>query len=394
MKTQRLLAGVAAGACLLSLAACRSSGTGSNSGAGPTSATAASTGTGTSSSASADSPAAIVAAAGSTPSTIPSALAKLPKAPEKGLKVAFLTCSDPSCALLNPGFTDAANALGWKPTVITYNSAQPGPALQQAINAGYKYIATTSITLNTIAPQIAQAKAKGIAIFGAYTGDKPQMQANGLYGVSADFGTSSASGKLMAAWTINDSKGAANTVFVSLPIYPTLVAQGDAAKAEYASACPSCSFKVLGLSGSQVGQGQTPSVIVSYLKQHTNTNYVYLAFGGLDAGVAQAIKAAGLSSKVKIVGTQGQKSELQEIVSGQEAAWSILPEQYTMWVVVDWMARLNTGVLDQTALDASSSNPTFMVDTAAAATAQLGVDDGIWQGPTDFQSQFKALWGV
>jgi len=336
----------------------------------------------------------IVAAAATEPTTIPSTLPKLPKAPEKGVKVAFLTCSDPSCALLNPGFTDAAKALGWEPTVITYNSAQPGQALQQAINAGYKYIATSSITLNTVTPQIAQAKAKGVAIFAAYTGDKPEMKANGLYGVAADFGTSVTSGKLMAAWTIKDSASTANTVFVSLPIYPTLLAQGDAAKAEYASACPKCSFDVLGLSAAQVGQGQTPSAIVNYLKTHPNTDYLYLAFGGLDAGVSQAIKSAGLASKVKIVGTQGQQSQLQQVVNGEEAAWSILPEQYTMWVVVDWMARLNTGVLDQKALDATSSNPTFMVDTAAAATKQLGVDNGIWQGPTDFQSQFKALWSV
>jgi ABC-type sugar transport system substrate-binding protein len=390
MNNRRLLSGIAAATCLLSLAACRSSGTGAAS--SPTAGGISTSGQ--TSAASADTLDQIVATAAAEPTTIPSTLTKLPKAPEKGLKVAFLTCSDPSCALLNPGFTAAAKALGWKPTVITYNSAQPGQALQQAINAGYKYIATTSITLNTITPQIAQAKAKGIAIFGAYTGDKPQMKTNGLYGVSADFGTSVSSGKLMAAWTIKDSKNTANTVFVSLPIYPTLVAQGDAAKAEYASACPACSFDVLGLSAAQVGQGQTPSAIVNYLKTHPKTTYVYLAFGGLDAGVSQAIKSAGFANKVKIVGTQGQKSQLQQVVNGQEAAWSILPEEYTMWVVVDWMARLNVGALDQTALDSTSANPTFMVDNAASATKQLGVDDGIWQGPTNFQSQFKALWGV
>lgn len=393
MNTRRLLSGIAAVTCLISLTACRSSGSG---GGGATSAGAggSAVGTPTASASSGESVQSIVSSASTAPTTIAAGLTKLPKAPQKGLKVAFLTCSDPSCTLLNPGFTAAAKALGWKPTVVTYNSAQPGQALQQAINAGYKYIATTSITLNTITPQIQQAKAKGVAIFGAYTGDKPGMKSNGLYGVSADFGTSAKSGKLMAAWVTNDSKGKANTVFVSLPIYPTLVAQGNAAKAEFGSACPSCKFDTLGLSGAQVGQGQTPSAIVSYLKQHPSTNYVYLAFGGLDAGVSAAVKAAGLSTKVKIVGTQGQKSQLQQVVNGQEAAWSILPEEYTMWVVVDWMARLNTGVLDQKAVSASSSNPTFMVDTAAEATAQLGVDGGIWQGPKDFQSQFTALWGV
>jgi ABC-type sugar transport system substrate-binding protein len=391
MNIRRLLPSILAVTCLVGAAACSSAGSGS---AGNGSQTQSSGGSTASAPASGDSVNQILAGGTSAPSAIPSGLTKLPKAPAKGLKVAFLTCSDPSCALLNPGFTDAAKALGWNPTVITYNSAQPGQALQQAINAGYKYIATTSITLNTITPQIQEAKSKGVAIFGAYTGDKPELQANGLYGVAANFATSAVSGKLMAAWTIKDSSSNAHVLFVSLPIYPTLVAQGDAAKAEYAAACAKCTFDVLGLSVTQVGQGQTPSAIVAYLRQHSSTNYVYLAFGGLDAGVAAAIKSAGLAAKVKIVGTQGQKSELQEMVSGQEAAWSILPEQYTMWVVVDWMARLNVGDLSQTALDASSANPTYMVDTPAAAQAQLGVDDGIWQGPANFQSQFEALWGV
>jgi len=391
MNIRRLLPGIAAVIGLISVAACSAA---SGSAAGTSSPTQAAAGSTTSAPAASASVSQILAGASGAPSTIPSSLAKLPKAPAKGLKVAFLSCSDPSCALLNPGFTDAAKALGWDPTVITYNSAQPGQALQQAINAGYKYIATTSITLNTITPQVQEAKAKGIPIFGAYTGDTPQFQANGLYGVSANFQTSAASGKLMAAWTIKDSNSNAHVLFVSLPIYPTLVAQGTAAQAEYTTACPDCTFNVLGLSATQVGQGQTPSAIVAYLKQHPATNYVYLAFGGLDAGVAAAIKSAGLAAKVKIVGTQGQQSQLQEMVSGQEAAWSILPEEYTMWVVVDWMARLNDGVLNQQALDATSANPTYMVDTPAQAQAQLGVDNGIWEGPANFQSQFEALWGV
>ena len=391
MNIRRLLPGIAAVIGLISVAACSAASGSATSTATQAPAAAGST---ASSAASGDSVSQILAGASGAPSTIPSSLAKLPKAPAKGLKVAFLSCSDPSCALLNPGFTDAAKALGWDPTVITYNSAQPGQAVQQAINAGYKYIATTSITLNTITPQVQEAKAKGIPIFGAYTGDTPQFQANGLYGVSANFQTSAASGKLMAAWTIKDSNSSAHVLFVSLPIYPTLVAQGSAAQAEYTAACPDCTFNVLGLSATQVGQGQTPSSIVAYLKQHPATNYVYLAFGGLDAGVAAAIKSAGLAGKVKIVGTQGQQSQLQEMVGGQEAAWSILPEEYTMWVVVDWMARLNDGVLNQQALNATSANPTYMVDTPAQAQAQLGVDNGIWEGPANFQSQFEALWGV
>jgi hypothetical protein len=55
--------------------------------------------------------------------------------PKKGIKVAFLTCSAAACSLLNPGFIAAAKALGWDPTVFTYNFATPGQAVQQAIDA-------------------------------------------------------------------------------------------------------------------------------------------------------------------------------------------------------------------------------------------------------------------
>ena len=335
----------------------------------------------------------IVAAYASEPTDIPIKTA-LPHAPDKGIKVAFLSCSAAACSLLNPGFEAAAKALGWEPKVITYDSAQPGQALQQAINAGYKYIATTSITLNTITPQVQQAKAKGIAIFGAYTGDKPEGKTNGLYGVAQNFAGSANNGKLMAAWMITHSNSNAHALYVDLPIYPTLVAQGEAAKAEFKLDCSSCSLDTLGLSVTQLGAGQGPSAIVSYLKSHTSVNYVYLSFQDLDNGVAAALKSAGLADKVKIIGTEGQTAQLKSVVAGTETAWSILPEPYVMWVVVDWMARQSVGVLDQAALDATGSGVQFMVDTPAAAQQQLQENNGEWAGPKNYESQFKALWHV
>ena len=81
-------------------------------------------------------------------------------------------------------------------------------------------------------------------------------------------------------------------------------------------------------------------------------------------------------------------------MSGDETAWSILPEPYVMWTVVDWMARLSEGVLDQKALDATASGLQFMVDTPAAATAQLNENGGTWPGPKDYATQFEKLWQV
>ena len=196
------------------------------------------------------------------PSTIP-ATSPLPHAPAKGVKVAFLTCSAAACSLLNPGFTAAAKALGWDPTVITYNFATPGQAVQQAIDAGYKYIATTSITLSTITPQVQEAKAKGVALFGAYTDDTPSGTQNGLYGVAQNGAGDLKTGAMMADWLIANSGGHANTVYVDIPLYPSLVGQGQGAQAEFSKLCPGCTFATLPVSVTQLGAGQVPAAIVA-----------------------------------------------------------------------------------------------------------------------------------
>jgi len=390
MKLRKAWFGILATACIAAASACSSS-----------SSTSAPASPGTSTSAAPASSAgggvtearAQLARLLTEPADIP-ATTPLPRAPEKGVKVAFLTCSAAACSLLNPGFTAAAKALGWDPAVITYNSATPGQAVQQAIDAGYKYIATTSITLSTITPQVQEAKAKGVALFGAYTDDTPGGAQNGLYGVAQNGAGDLKTGAMMADWLIANSGGHANVVYVDIPLYPSLVGQGKGAEAEFSKLCPGCAFATLPVSVTQVGAGQVPAAIVAYLRSHPGVNYVYLSFQDLDAGVAGAIRAAGLAGKVKIIGTEGQASQLQEMVNGQEEMWSILPEPYVMWVVVDWMARLSEKALSPSSLSATDEGVAFIVDTPAKASAQLKANGGNWPGPANYQSQFKQLWHV
>ena len=74
--------------------------------------------------------------------------------------------------------------------------------------------------------------------------------------------------------------------------------------------------------------------------------------------------------------------------------WSILPEPYVMWEVVDWMARLSEGVLTPAALSADDAGVDFIVDTPKAAQAQLAANGGNWPGPVNYQAQFEKLWHV
>jgi ribose transport system substrate-binding protein len=390
MKLQKACIGALAVGCVAAAAACGSS---SNSGSNSSSSPAAGASEAAASSSGVTTAKAAVAAALTEPTTIPETIL-LPRAPKKGIKVIFLTCSAAACSLLNPGFVAAAKALGWDPTVITYNSATPGAAVQQAINEGYKYIATTSITLSTITPQVQEMKAKGIAFFEAYTSDTPEFAKNGLYGDAQNAEGDVKTGSLMADWFIANSNGKANVVYVDIPLYPSLVGEGQGAQAEFAKLCPGCAFATLPVSVTQLGAGQVPSAIVSYLQAHPNVNYLYLSFQDLDAGVYAAMRTAGLTSRVKIVGTEAQATQLHEVVNGQETMWSILPEPYVMWEVVDWMARQSEGVLTPAALSADDSGVAFIVDTPKAAQAQLASNGGNWPGPVNYEAQFEKLWHV
>jgi ABC-type sugar transport system substrate-binding protein len=401
MKLRRLSTAALAVTCLLAAAGCgsssKSSATATTAAAGSSSATTAAQASASSSSSSGGSglaAATAAVAAASSPLTQIPALPPLPRAPKPGVKVAFLTCSAAACSLLNPGFTDAAKALGWDPTVITYNSATPGEALQQAIDAGNKYIATTSITLSTITPQVEELKAKGIGFYEAYVGDTPEGATNGLYGVASNFTGAAKGAALLADWIISNSGGKANVVYVSLPLYPVLVAGGDGAQAEIKQNCPTCTFATLPVSVNQLGAGQVPSAIVSYLESHPSVNYVDLSFQDLDAGLVQALATAHLASRVKVVGSEAEQAQLKEIIGGTEAAWSIIPENYVMWTVVDWMARESEEVLTPADLAASGPSIGFLVGTPAAAQAQLAAYPTVYPGPTNYEAQFEKLWHV
>ena len=336
---------------------------------------------------------AVVAANAKEPTSIPTDVA-LTKTPPKGIKVAFLTCAETACSLLNPGFIAAAHALGWDPTVITYNTATPGDAVQQAIDAGNQYVATTSIPMSTITPQVAEAQSKGIALFGAYTSDVPKGKANGLYGVAQDLVADQKSGALQADWMIANSKGKPfSAVYVTLPIYPSLNLQQQGAQKELAHNCPACTLSVLPLTGAEVGAGQTASEVVSYLQQHPSTKYVYFSFQDLFPGVSQALSQAGLAGKVTLVGTEAEAPELSSIVNSESTEWSILPEPYVMWVVVDWMARLSVHQLYASSLK-TGNGMQFVVSTPAQAKSQLAANGGNWPGPPGYEAQFEKLWKV
>lgn len=375
----------ASAACALALAACGSSSSG---GSGASAGTNAASGTSANQLAAAK---AGIAKFRSVPTSIAQTTALTSAPPKK--KVAFVACADPNCANLAGFFKQAATALGWETFTVSATATDPGSAIQQAIDAGANYIATTGYPVALYKTKMDEAKSKGIPVFMCYSTDVPGGPSNNLYSDCNDSSAAGVYATAMADYLAVDSNGKGNVLAVTIPSYPILTAQTAAAKDELSKNCPGCKFHTLGVTTDDLAGSKVPQAVASYLQSNPSIDYVYFTYNGLETGVPAALKAAGLDGKVKLVGTQGNQPQFSEVANGTSKAWSALPEELAMWTMVDQMARLSVNQWSSADERKAAIPPFYIVDTPAAAKAVAAEKFG-WPGPAGFQETFKKLWGA
>jgi ribose transport system substrate-binding protein len=310
--------------------------------------------------------------------------------PEKKT-IAWLECELESCPYITVGMKDATAALGWELMVISSKSADPGPAFQQAIDAGVDFIASSGEARALYEEQAMAAKEKGIKILSCFDTEVPNPEETNIYTQCGDTTFVEKTGPLMADWAIVDSNGAANVLVVSIPDFAVLVAETDAYKAEMAKNCPACKVTELNVTIDDLVGGKVPAAVASQLQADPSINYVFNSFGSLPAGLTAALDSAGLLDQVTVYGQDFSGFDLEEIVAGTMGAWSADPKAYAGWLMVDAAARLSLG-MELTEERAAASLPTFLVEDAETAQAILDTG-GDWYPPT-MAEDFKALWGV
>lgn len=307
---------------------------------------------------------------------------------------AWLECELESCPYITAGMERATDALGWELVVISSESANPGPAFQQAIDAGVDFIASSGEARSLYEEQAMAAKDAGIKILSCFDTEPPGGEETNIYTQCGDTSFVEKTGPLMADWAIVDSEGAANILIVSIPDFPVLKAETDAYIAELEKNCPDCSHTELNITIPQLVGGEVPAAVASQLQSNPDINYAFFSFGSLPSGVTASLESAGLLEQVTVYGQDFSAFGLEEIVAGTMAAWSADPKAYAAWLMVDAAARLSLDMELTEERDAASL-PTYLVDTPEKAQAVL--DDpnypGDWYPPT-MEDDFKALWGV
>jgi hypothetical protein len=375
----RRIGGAVLAVGVLALAAC-SSASSSSSSSGSASGTAA--------------PAADVSAvqaavqtATAIPTTIP-VTTPLSSAPPKGKTVLYLQCEQAECGEEGQGLQAAAKAIGWTVKTLNFQAANPA-TLVTALQQGLAYHPVAAFFSGV--PQASwESMQKPYAAIGAVIVDNFNSVAPSGPGVLAGRGYASENGPqgtVLADEQIADSNGAAaNSLLVNVPSYTVFTPLATAYKAEIAKDCPSCQVTEVDATLPQLLGGQLIPAVVSAAKRVTNLKYIVSVNGQFTGQLPQALQAAGLGGKFKVISGSGVSTDQENVLKGTQLATVSSPLVMGGWQDMDeairWVMHLPIPSGDNT------------VPWVLLTKSNIGTPEDSFDRPTDYPQQFEQLWHV
>jgi len=313
---------------------------------------------------------------------------KLKAVPEKGKKLYWLEGNIESIAPITGGFEAASKAICWDLTTITYDPSDPqgvNSAMQQAVDAGADFIAVSGQPISAMETALAAAKAKNIPVFAMFGENEIDVD-KGIVGVVGGLNQTAANAQNISDFMISDSNGDGKFLLVNLPDF-TILQYAEKQTTDWLDKnCTSCKYDKLETTIADLTGGNVPGQVVSYLQAHPDITNVNLAIGDLATGLPEALKAAGLDSKVHLSGGVPNVPQMQSLLDKTSSAWKALPRVSAAWQMVDAMARYDQKM--DVAVDAVvTPAPIFTQDNAPTPAAD-------YAGVPGYEDQWKALWGV
>ncbi|MCW2952480.1 MAG: periplasmic binding domain protein [Conexibacter sp.] len=369
-------------------AGCGSSSNSSSGASGSTSSGSASSTT--SSAGGGDAISAAVSAASAEKAAWTAAKSKLPASSPPaaaGRTLVAVSCSIQieGCRALSQAHVEAAKALGWKTTLLDGRGNAQGwsSAVQAAIQLKPNVIALGAILPTAVGDLLRQAQAQGIRVVcttcGATSGRDNVDFANGDAQISEPVGRDSADYAL--------SKGGKKTdaLVMYYPEFGTSIIRRDAFLNEYRALCPSCKSTVIAVRISEWGTS-LPGRIQSLLQQDPGINWIFSPADETAVDSTNAIRASGLTDRVKVVGGNGERQSFQTVASDPSYAAVVA----TSYFLAGWEAMDNANRIVQ----GSAAAPLIvqanrLMDQSNVSTVKPGQ---YWSGDFDFRAAYEKLW--
>lgn len=191
-------------------------------------------------------------------------------------------------------------------------------------------------------PQLAAAKKQGIKIVVSHlwnVGEKLPPNTDAI--VPADF---SGAGRLMADWTIVDTKGHANVLIFGPKEVPPTAYIVAAMQAEYKKYCPGCTAQYINVPLTQFATNLQNDV-TNAIKSNPQANYVVPVYDNMVQWAAPGVVASGKQNSVHIATYNGTDFVLK-MIKQQHVVRMDVGENWTWlgWANMDQMMRVLSGV--------------------------------------------------
>lgn len=311
---------------------------------------------------------------------------KLPKPNDLSIGyAAFLQV--PVVATNTQGLTDAAKALGVK--FKSYDMGDTPDTQSQALNQAVKdnhdsYWISGGIPVASWQRQAEELKKRDVPVVSQ--GDTWPNTGKNLNYYSVE-GVGEKGGDLYD-WIVAQENGKKFDTLVVAPPGNALKVFSGVAPAileRQKERCPSCKAEVQELPLSDIGTA-APGKIVSYLQAHPDVKWV-IALLDYGSGLPNALKAAGLSDRVKFVSMVGGPTNLQYIKDGTQEADLAYDAVGQGWVTVDALVRGMTG-------QSMEPDQKWQASTQILTKDNIDTDkNGFWTGVPDTPKKYLEMWG-
>jgi ribose transport system substrate-binding protein len=286
----------------------------------------------------------------------------------------------------------AAESLGWKVTVFDgkFDSARELTGIQQAIAAKADGIIMLYIDCAPVKSGLQQAKKAGIPIVGIEGTDcNPKLFSHKiLYAGDMEYTEWIQEwGASQAAWVIAKTNGQAKTV-INIETDLTVTAlQEPGIRKEFAK-CPTC--EIVGNAsfvGADFGPPLQEKISQQFIKHPDANSFIAAYDASLTSGGAQALKATGRLSDIKVMGGEGSVPGIKLIRSGKGMdACSGLDTGTEGWASMDSMGRLLANI------DPSNTNSGIGFQICDK-DHNLPPEGEAYTPPVDYEGAYLKKWG-
>jgi ABC-type sugar transport system substrate-binding protein len=312
----------------------------------------------------------------------------LSKKPPTGKKVVALSCTLDVCASWRSYVVDAAKALGWTATGVGFDGTPEDTLkkVEQAVSQKPDGIIINGVPRSTYEAAANTAKAANVPIV-TQMGELQGAATPPFIAVQYQAPQFDKMSEVTGNWVIADSKGKANALLLAYANFPLSERITDTTKKTIDDNCSDCTTKKLRVQAADTGT-KLPSAVVSEIQRNPKINYVVLQDGAMAAGLDAALREAGLTDKVRVLGNDLNQDVAQSTINGDQLGWMSFSNRAAAFQGIDALARNLVG-------DKQQENIPLMNQIFTKSELGAKPDENVWQNlPTDLAQQYQKLWLV